>query len=874
MILKVKPMPFTMIYRILLICNLNLLLGLYAIAQKTHVDFALKATLERTPSTKMIHMAAVGDATAIAGAVAELGGNILHRTGNMVSFRIPAGEIAKLDGVPGIDYLEFTGSTGKPLNDSMLVNSRFIWVHEGFSGWPEGLTGKDVVVGLVDTGIELLHPDFQHPDGSTRVKYLWDQTQSGNGPEPFGYGAEWNAAQIDSGITGHQDQPQWFGHGSTVSGTAAGNGLAIEDFKGAAPDADLVVVSSQFGVPNWTLSVADAVQYVFDKADELDKPCVVNLSLGTYSGSRDGLDVAALLIDSMISAKPGRVVVAAAGNSGNWAPYHLGYNVTADTAFTWFMHNNNSGLGYGAVFFELWADTADFQDVHFAIGADRVNPSLQFRGRTPFRQIEASLNEVVSDTLWSLSGNVLGVVDYFSIPRGGQYRMQVHMATPDSAQYRFRFITAGQGRFDVWSTSVLGTSNMLWNNLPSETVYPDMAHYRAPDKHKHIVGSWACSPKVITVGNYANRDQYIDYNGNLQTFSHPAGLLSVNSSHGPTRDERLKPEVSASGDLTLSTAKLSTLAQLINNEPFKVAQGGMHYRNGGTSMASPVVSGATALLLEMCPEADVETIRNAILNHTYSDNFTDTVPNNAYGTGKLDAEAAVNALWFQPQLNESGTVLVCEGDNFLLQTSDSYNSYLWNTGETDAVQNPDSNSTWWVQVITEAGCIGRSDTVHVVFSPLPEAEITMTWDTLLTVYDSTWTYQWYLNGGVLENANQHYFVPTQSGDYTVEVSNEAGCTTISEPENFLITSVQQTESASWQAYPNPVSDNLWITGNERALHVTIFGADGRMVHSFEPQHDASSPIEIHTQNWPAGVYLIRIETASGPQTLRVVAAER
>src|SRR5690606_38460650 len=226
------------------------------------------------------------------------------QTGDLITFRIPAGAVASFANSESLDYLEFSRSRGVPLNDSMLVNNRVQTVHAGIAGPGSGLTGKDVVIGLVDTGIELAHPDFQNADGSTRVKFLWDQTQNGTPPEPYDYGAEWTSEDIDNEITGHQDQAAYFGHGSTVTGTAAGNGLATGDFKGAAPESDLIVVSSAFGSANWTLTVADAVQYVFEKADELGKPAVVNLSLGTYGGSRDGLDAAALIIDSLVSAEP------------------------------------------------------------------------------------------------------------------------------------------------------------------------------------------------------------------------------------------------------------------------------------------------------------------------------------------------------------------------------------------------------------------------------------------------------------------------------------------------------------------------------------------------------------------------------------------
>ena len=182
-------------------------------------------------------------------------------------------------------------------------------------------------MGIVDSGIELDHPDFQfedgieldHPDfqfedGTTRVLSLWDHRQPEDDPfrvpEPYGYGQEWNSEDINLEITGHEGT--FFGHGSNVAGIAAGNANATGELTGVAPNADLIVVQTNFDLPNWTSTIADAIEFIFDKADELGKPVVVNLSLGTYSGSRDGLDASALRIDEMVQEQPGRVVVSAA----------------------------------------------------------------------------------------------------------------------------------------------------------------------------------------------------------------------------------------------------------------------------------------------------------------------------------------------------------------------------------------------------------------------------------------------------------------------------------------------------------------------------------------------------------------------------------
>src|SRR5690606_12996566 len=246
---------------------------------------------------------------------------------------------------------------------------------------PQGYLGDEVIIGFIDTGIELAHPDFQNEDGTTRIIALWDQTQDENipfrVPEAYGYGQEWNAEDINLGITGHNDQPSYSGHGSTVAGVGAGNGNATGQFKGVAPNADLIIISSDFDHPNWSATVADAIDFIFAKAEALGKPAVVNLSLGDYYGSHDGLDAPTLFTDQLLDAAPGRVVVAAAGNSGNFFKQQTAYDIPeADTAFTWFKYNSSAQ----AVYYELWADTADFNSTSFAVGADITVPAYSFRG--------------------------------------------------------------------------------------------------------------------------------------------------------------------------------------------------------------------------------------------------------------------------------------------------------------------------------------------------------------------------------------------------------------------------------------------------------------------------------------------------------------
>ena len=181
-----------------------------------------------------------------------------------------------------------------------------------------GLNGENVLVGVVDTGVDYDHGDFQNQDGTTRLINIWDQTGVGVPPAGFGYGAEWDAASIDNNSSTEIDDN---GHGTHVLGIAGGDGsqtggsVPAFTYVGMAPRADLMMVKTNFQ----TTGVVDAVDYIMGRATDLGKNAVVNLSLGSLFGPKDGTSE----FDTAISALtgPGKIVVVAAGNAGN-SPVH------------------------------------------------------------------------------------------------------------------------------------------------------------------------------------------------------------------------------------------------------------------------------------------------------------------------------------------------------------------------------------------------------------------------------------------------------------------------------------------------------------------------------------------------------------------------
>jgi subtilisin family serine protease len=580
-----------------------------------------------------------GNSTQVRNAVQAAGGEWFYASGNISSARIPNDQVQNLASQPFVNFIDDAYGKMFALGDVMRIRNNVDSAHAGFAPLPGGFEGEGVVVGVIDLGIDINHVDFKDSLGNTRIKYVWDQTltEDGSEPMPFDYGQECDSVTIESGLCNHIDPSFYYSHGTGVAGIAAGNGGGSGQHKGVAPKADIIAVNLSFD-ENFLGNVSDAIRYIFDKATEMGKPCVINTSVGTYIGSHDAKDLTAQLIESMLDEQDSRVIVAAAGNAGN-IPFHLGYDLGPDTTWTWFEYD---AVNENVNFF-FWADTADFHDAYFSIGANDAVTSNDL-GATPFMNLLSDFalsGSVIDSTTHSIMDGAtpIGTVKTFAQIIGESFHVEVRVE-PDSADYLWRFESTGDGRFDLWSDPwYTGHSRMLTaDEIPTVSELPSVVKYMAPDSSQSIVSSWQCSDHVITVGSYWNRDTMTNYYGANPPISGTVGERITSSSSGPTRDGRIKPEISASGQWTMATGSNALTSWLIGlGFATYISEDGEHYLQGGTSFSSPIVAGAAALYLEVHPGSDYIGIKDALLQAAKSDGFTGTeLPNNLWGYGKLD----------------------------------------------------------------------------------------------------------------------------------------------------------------------------------------------------------------------------------------------
>ena len=97
------------------------------------------------------------------------------------------------------------------------------------------LTGRGVLIGIPDSGIDYKDTAFLTEDGTTKIVYLWDQTKEGHAPEGFYMGTEYSGEEINQSITENTE----------ITFDRSGHGTAIADIcvgEGAADESELLIV--------------------------------------------------------------------------------------------------------------------------------------------------------------------------------------------------------------------------------------------------------------------------------------------------------------------------------------------------------------------------------------------------------------------------------------------------------------------------------------------------------------------------------------------------------------------------------------------------------------------------------------------------------
>jgi subtilisin family serine protease len=743
------------------------------------------------------------------------------------------------------------------LNDSMLLKNKVLPVHAGSAPLKSPFTGKGVISGVVDTGLDPSHRDFQNLDSSTRVLEIWDQTLAFDVSltPSFGYGQVFDSVLINAGPIAHVDSDN---HGTGVASVMAGNGWHSGELKGVAPASDLVIVELDFSGANLTASV-DAFKYIYDVADAHGKPCVINASYGDYLGSHDGLDATSLYLDSLLNDQPGRLFVAAAGNSGDWGPYHLRHanSGITDTSFTWFEPQAASTPQPNTVWLDIWGDTSNMNQLQFSVGADH-NTSFDHGGHLAFRNILADnmVGTTIVDSI--MNGGKLTEVQIYTELRGKQYNMQIYLPGADSADYNYSLISTGTGAFDLWTISYLGInvgtdvvmlSDMVKDGLPAAGGYPNISHYQMPDSAQSIVSGFQCSPNVITVGQYVNRAEYTDFNTAIQVCPQLTDSLAMNSSAGPNRIGLMKPDVNSTGFWVMSALSVSTaIAMQGGSSSWRLIESGFHTRRAGTSFSSPAVAGIGALLLEKCPKINAQEFLRLLQTTSFGDHYTGSLPNYRWGYGKTDAFALLNATSVNPSVVGDSTF--CFGESTTLSVDNVYAVYDWNgTGASPSLVF-DSTDSGYLLVHDEFGCKSDSVWYNVVeFDSLIDPTIVDGGGGLVATNPAD-SIQWFGVGTVLDDTL--FSISFDQWVY-VEHIDSNGCSALSDSLFIVAWSVSEN-GIEYEMFPNPAHDKVNFSATEVIDEIELRDLQGKLLIS-KFIRGKNGSIDLH--NLSSGTYVLK-----------------
>ena len=271
--------------------------------------------------------------------------------GSIATARLPLSSLTALASVDGIDRIEAARRYRATMDDAVPAGR----VDDVWSGAP-AYTGAGVLVGIIDSGIDWTHEDFENADGTTRIQAIWDLNGTGTPPAGFTSGAEYTAAHIYAGLVSQFD---YSGHGTHVTGIATGNGRASNGtYRGVAYESDILVAKAfDDEVGGFTGDqVIDAINYLVDKAGVLDQPIAINLSLGGHSGPHDGTSGQEALIDNL--SGEGVVFVVAAGNEGAAQIHDSAPAASGSIDFDIDAYTPGAGVQDDAVVLEVWVETA------------------------------------------------------------------------------------------------------------------------------------------------------------------------------------------------------------------------------------------------------------------------------------------------------------------------------------------------------------------------------------------------------------------------------------------------------------------------------------------------------------------------------------
>lgn len=612
---------------------------------RTRVELAKREHLSRQAMLKgeapsddaaVVHALVTTDDASALTELSKHGARVNAQFGNIATVTVPlnrVGELAQLKGVKSISIEKHHTLC----NDKAREMSRFpamTVTHGGYTG--PAYTGDGVVVGMIDVGVDFNHINFLDKDGNNRiVRAYLPGDHSGTSPVIDGMELPGSEYTTPAQITALTTDDSTATHGTHTTGTAAGSYMA-NGYNGVATGSQIVVCA----MPEDSLTdfnIANSIRYIFNYADEVGLPAVVNMSIGSQDGAHDGSSELCRLFDEV--SGPGRVCVVSAGNDGNM-PISLRKTMSEGDSLATFLTNWYSRepmRGYSS----MWSRSPVRHTADVVIW-DILADTLAHRLDIPHEAELDSVYVISSETDSVFAKYFTGELYFACAIEEGNGNFHSLVETDYKSLFRSRY------RIGIIYKAPAGETLMGWSG--------GMVVYNKANLDGWTAGGYSCTVSdlatadhVISVGAYCSSDKFVMMSGDTTTVNKcNPGEIAYFSGYGPDARNRRRPDVVAPGYMVASSVSrfdevYHNMSKIVDN----VSASGDYYPygiDGGTSMSTPVVVGAIALWLQIDPTLTPTDVKDVMAATCYRDSFVEAGPAKKWGYGKLDIDAGIKHL--------------------------------------------------------------------------------------------------------------------------------------------------------------------------------------------------------------------------------------
>lgn len=581
-----------------------------------------------------------------------LGVELNVKAGDFYTALIPIEKLEDLFLIKGIQKIEI-GEKAKISLDNARILTNVNQVQAG-TGLPQAYTGAGVIVGVIDKGFDYTHPTFRNlTTNQTRISRVWEQTEIGTPPNNFTYGNE-IIGQTNILNNGYDLTTE--SHATHVTGIAAGSGgIANSLFKGIAYNSEIVLVPSDLSPQK----IFNGIQYIFNYATSVNKPAVINMSIGSHLGPHDGTSDFDSACNSLIG--PGKILVGAASNEGG-DKIHVNKTLTSTNSLLSFVNfpklsdgSYNPIFSKGITAIDVWGEVGK----NFSVAVNVYNIfSNSYVNWTPYINTATNTSTYTgvvydNDTTSSQDGCIVQIVTETSNSNNSKPHALIYIDNSyqdDVLNQLLVEVTGANGSVNSWQC---GDGTAEFTDLSGLTGTTAGITVGATNGNTDMtigeIGGTGNS--IISVGAFTSKNTYTDYSGIGHSITGTLNDIANFSSKGPTADGRKKPDITAPGNVIVSSVNHFDTTHNYNATNIETVSGlndgttaWAFAKMSGTSMASPIVTGIIALWLQAKPDLTLDQIKTILQTQSITDSFTgigSAIPNNTWGRGKINALSGI-----------------------------------------------------------------------------------------------------------------------------------------------------------------------------------------------------------------------------------------